>query len=237
MKIDDEGLKSLYQAFLKSRTPSSRTDCPSFEDILDLIDEEPERRRREDLIVHISQCALCAEEFDFLRAIRKQESLLVRGIERLSADTSAIPKPKIGSFAMRLIWRYATVLVGICLAFGLLKLARDHVPGTRPSGIGQRGAEAASIKLIKPKRMAAPPNLLTFRWEASFDVDVFQLEIFDEALFPVVSVPDLKVREYRLPEFFARQIPRRGSWSWMVTALTRNGVRISSPLQRFSRDD
>lgn len=237
MKIGDEELKSIYQAYLKSRNPQSRSGCPSFEDILGLIDRKPSRRRKEGLIVHISHCAPCAEEFDFLRAIRKQESLLVHEIERLSRERTAKPRSKVSFFGMRFVWRYAPILIGICLVFGIYKLTRNLSPGADLTGIGQRGAQTASIKLIKPKRMSTPPYLWVFRWEDAIDAEAYRLEIFDEGLFPIINVPGLKVREFRLPEPLAKKIPSTGRWSWMVTTQTRNGVRISSPLQPFSLGD
>jgi len=237
MKIGDEELKSIYQAYLKSRNPTSRSGCPSFDDILDLIDREPSKRRKEGLIVHLSQCAPCAEEFDFLREIRKQESLLAHEIERLSRERTAKPRSKVSLFGMRFVWRYAPILIGICLVFGIYQLARYFSPGADFTGIGQRGAQTASIKLIKPKRMSTPPYLWVFRWEDAIDAEAYWLEIFDEGLFPIINVPGIKVREFRLPEPLAKKIPSTGRWSWMVTVQTRNGVRVSSPLQPFSMGD
>jgi hypothetical protein len=237
MKIDDEALKSFYHSYLENHKPDSRNGCPSFEEILGLIDNDVGRRRRESLIAHIFQCASCAEEFDILRQIRKQEAELVLGIEELSPSESVRPGRRARFFKMGFIWRYATILAGICLVFGLFSFIRNRGESVRPGEAGQRGGISAAITLLPPKRSAAPPHLWMFRWEASFPAESYQLDILDAALFPLVSVPNLKAKEYRLSEPLARKVPRDGRWFWMITALTSEGIKICSPLQRISGNE
>lgn len=237
MKIDDEDLRNLFREYLRDRIPISRINCPPFEKFIDLIDGHCENVQKEDLIVHIAQCGPCAEEFILLRAIRKQESDLVHEIEETSPKTPSKIRPRTGFYSMPGFLRYASIIIGICTFFGLGIFGRFRFAGARAHRNEIRGSNAISLNLEKPRRTLTPPHLLTFRWEGSSNFISYRLEIFDEALFPIVTMPDLIAQEYSLPELISKNIPQAGSWSWMVTARFRNGEEISSNLQRLSLND
>jgi hypothetical protein len=180
---------------------------------------------------------MCAEEFGLLRDIRRQETDLIAGIESVARASSRKGEPNGTRSRGPLVWTFAAALAGLLMIIGLGWLRRDSAPTIAGQGGQQRGPDIAVPILLKPERMSDSPYSWTFKWKDARNPESYRLEIFDEALFPVWTVADIKAREYRLPEDFSGRMPRTGSWFWTVTARYPDGSEASAPLRPFGTGD
>lgn len=233
MKIDDDLLKGIYRDYLNTRIPSTRRNCPAFDDLIHLVDQEKTVRSKDDLLEHIFSCRPCADEFNFLREIRSQESILVDGIRRIKETPSISSRSMKRILSYTGIWKYAAMLIGLLVIFSITRYQNEPAStASFRSGPGHR-INNILVVLLEPQKSEVTPFTWTLRWADSTNSLSYKLEIYDEALFPVHTVTDLKECNYTLPESFASTYVQNGSWFWSITTRLPSGEEIATSLHRF----
>lgn len=237
MKIDDELLKKAYDEYLNTRIPSSRQNCPDFDALTRLSDQYKLGCFKEDIIEHIFRCRPCADEFMFIKEVRRQQSILIDGIQQITEAAPPKSTLKMRTFNFYGMWKPATIGIGILFVFLFI-----WYRGFRSTTVSFRSAIAEEehgvpIRLFKPLRSQNAPFRLILRWTDTRPNSFYKLEIFDEALFPTLSVTNLRKHEFIIPEALARRMIQGGSWFWAITSYSSNGKEFSSSLHRIRLDD
>jgi len=241
MKIKHKDLQNIYKTYLLEKTPSSRKNCPSPEDILDFLRKKLSKNKTTKLLNHITNCYYCAQELEYAKNILKYESKLNEEISqmiqsfqkkegtlqeihhwkfRIKNWLRLFAMPKRLKYAM--IFAGATVLLFIITAF-LLKSSRTT---------DYRSTGTSQIQLSKPIYNTVQ-SLLTFRWSSIHESDYYILELFDETLYPVWKSEGLSENQLTLPRDISQKLQKNKPYFWMVTAFLPNGQKIESSLKEF----
>jgi hypothetical protein len=230
MKIDHDQLRLLYQRHVASGRPPDRHHCPSSWAMAGAFDTSLSIRMKRRIADHISDCRYCREEFQML--LEAQRAGLSTGKDEERADlntTSTRPTRMNWHYAFPRFWRYASVLIGLCLAissvfFIIQQDSRSGVPR----------ANVAALQLMSPKAdqiLTFPP---VFRWQKSPACRTYILEIFDELMLPFWSSGEIEYSEVSLPLEVSRRLVPGKSYFWMVTGFTPDLETKESSLSRFT---
>src|SRR5512136_1306561 len=93
MKVDEQGLRRLFQEHIKAQVPSSRLKCPSLDRLVCFLEGRLSKRAKYAVIDHVTSCASCYQEFIFLSQVRKYEERLTRQISGAPPATSSRLSP------------------------------------------------------------------------------------------------------------------------------------------------
>jgi len=241
MRIDSDDLKALYQAHVRSKTPSSLKDCPSPKKMMRLLRSKSSAKEATQIVDHISRCSSCFCEFEFLVDVLRKEKEFIREVEQLARSREARPgrnpdcrtifglrmgwRPLIS----RLSWRTAFFLAGLVLAgFLVSKLVLFRAPEKYRTG------SSTGFELVQPVEKRIPRSSLVFKWEEVEDSEYYILELFDQALTPIWKSGKINENSALPPEGLARTLETNRSYFWMVTACKTTGEKITSRLEEFS---
>jgi len=227
MKIDDESLKSMYRAHVRSNVPDSRDECPSAERMAGLLRGRASRKESTRLVDHISRCHYCAREFEFLVEARRSEKDLIQGVDQwLGRKERGGLRPPLFS---RLSWGLASMAAGIVLV-GLFFFLKFLI---FPAPEAYRADSQAIIELLEPIEVRISRSSLTFRWRPLPDAEYYVLEIFDEALAPVWESEKITVSQAAPPREISATLTSGRTYFWLVTAHFPEGEKIHSSLVEF----
>jgi hypothetical protein len=226
MVVDDEGLKSIYRAYVHSNTPASREKCPPTECMIRLLRGRGSKREKTRLVDHISRCGYCAEEFEFLVEARRSENELIQGVGRwLGRKERERLRPPLFS---RFSWGLASLVAAFAVAgVLLLKFVILPVPET------YRADSHATIELLEPVDIRVSRPNLVFRWRTLPAAEYYVLGIFDETLAPVWESARLTADQAALPREIIRKLGAGKTYFWLVTAHLPGREQVHSSLAEF----
>jgi hypothetical protein len=243
MKINNDDLRNIYQAYIRDRIPASREDCPSAEEIQASFMASASRRRKAKIIRHISGCADCAQEFKFFLRIFREEQRLVSGINRTypRADQRIVPGKKLPNsvisswprvFSLYLSLKSALVPLSVSILIALVTLAANKIFISRK--VDERGRLPNLVQLLEPLHKKAALAPLVFKWKGTRNAHSFVLEIFDETLLPLWKSPRIIETSCRLPSEISQRLQPNKTYFWMITAFLADGAAVESSLEDFS---
>ncbi len=229
MKIDDDGLKTLYRGYVDSQTPVSRDDCPSAEQLVQALRGTGPKKERARVVDHVSRCGECAREFEFGLETVRAESTLIREI---GGQDEPEPTGRRRPFYLGLSWGLASLLVAVCAAGVLFwKLAIS------PARETYRANARTRLELIQPGQDPVRLASLVFRWQPVSDVKYYVVEIYDEALAPLWKSEPVVGNLAALAESLKERLVSGRKYFWMVSAHFAQGDALPSPLREFSLKD
>jgi hypothetical protein len=241
MEMDEQRLKDIYQAGVRSAAPASRKDCPSPETMLKLLRSRLFGKKAARAIDHISRCGYCAGEFAFLLETIRHEKQFIEQAEqslapvRLIQTKASVPQESKAFFrrwrpvVRRLSWSPISLLAGLAvtgLAVAAFLVLRS--PETYRSGGG------TGLRLVQPVNREVSGSPLVFRWKAVAGSEYYALELFDKALNSIWKTDKVKTNEVVLPEETVRKLAPNSVYFWMVTAHFPDGEKRLSRLEKFT---
>lgn len=248
MKIDGDELRRLYRSAADAGKPGSRRTCPSPDQIIELLEGTLSARERIRLADHLAGCALCCEEYLFLRDLRLPTDELVAELEtwargRGSAQGRAPERPPRGDGAVPVIrpekkrrdprpWRFVFGTAATALTVALLIV---FVPRLKKLWQGEsRMSPARGIELISPRNGARISRQAAFfRWKPIARAEHYVLEIFDEALAPVWKSPEIRTNVYSFTHGLPRELSPLKAYYWVVTGFLPDESRVESGVGSF----
>ncbi len=231
LKIDENGLRNLYQAGVACKERISRNDCPSPKTLMRLLRSKLSSRKATKIIDHLSGCAECASEFQFLLQVLRHERTLIQDLGKLMAKGKEVPdseKAKLRLFP-RLSRSTALAIAGsITLVVFISIFVISRAPERYRSG------STATIELLRPSHERISLSSLVFEWKAAGGVDHYSLELLDETLLSLwESGPILQTR-FVLPAEATLKLRDGQSYFWTITAHLQNGENTKSALGQFT---
>jgi len=231
MKIDNEGLQRIYQAYVAGKGRESRESCPSPDCLRRSFDSISSQAEKDAIVDHLSQCHSCAQEFDFLRQLSDRERELAKTLENIRGSQHRgrfILRKVLSAVFPRFEKRYAIVLLlGIGMIAGVLMLRH---------GLGHnngRGKTPPPLWLIQPLGRVPGASPLIFKWEPLPEPATYVIDLYDEALNQIWEGPKLMVSASALPASAMRTLARNKTYYWTVTAYDQNGNKRESELRPF----
>ncbi len=219
MTIDKSDLKDVYRSYLGAHQQNKRHNCPSSKDIAASFESSAPIRLKKKIVDHLSECALCYEEF--LLLLKHQE--VHWEDPQLSRQRNVLRKgPWYGPS-----WQGIAVIVSltfILTTFFLIKHT-DNPP--------TRQVEMTGVSLITPEKDSILSMPFLFKWQSKGDNDYFILNLYEETLKPIWTSMDIKKNFVSLPtEVVTKLVPGR-FYYWMITSYFRGEVSGESKLGRF----
>jgi len=229
MKIDADGLKSLYRGYVESQTPVSREDCPSVEQLVGTLRGGGSKKEKARVVDHLTRCGECAREFGFALETVRAESALIRELGgRGEPESAGRRRP----FYLGFSWGLASLLVAVCAAGVLFwRLALSPARDT------YRAGAAARLELIQPGQDPVRLGSLVFRWKPAGDVQYYVVEVYDEALAPLWKSEPVAGNLAAIPESLKEKLASGRKYFWTVTAHFARGDTLASPLRPFNLKD
>lgn len=241
MKLTHKELQLVFQRSIFEAASASRKRCPSLKAITSLCVKRdwPEKKRMK-LLAHIVECGSCAEEIQFiLKALQREQEFtgdISRLIRSLNDESSLIEaarknvwsaKKKQAAFFRTPLWRYASIGAGVIIIFSalisLLSIKRKEY----------RSGHFNQIQLIEPVQKKYSKSSLVFKWKEVERAEYYQLEIFDETLYPLWESQKIFNTSTHLPGEIAENLNTGKRFFWMVTAFIEDGKKIESRLEQF----
>lgn len=246
MKINHKDLQRLYKDFIRENIPGSRKSCPPLKEIIDSFKSELSEKRKTKIVDHTTHCCYCAQEFEFILQILRDELNLNEEIgkllrageartvtERKDGKTDNYPKKKKKLFFPILSWKYASLLIGVVIVIYAFFLIFHNIEEDRE----KRGEKLGQINLIEPINAKYSKSLLVFKWSEFEDSEYYLLEIFDETLYPIWKSDIIFKNDYSLPNETAKKLTKNRTYFWMITAFSSDGEKIESGIEKFTLID
>jgi hypothetical protein len=231
MTIDDKDLRGLYQSHVAEESPMTREDCPSIDQLLKSFGADCSRETKDGIVDHISHCALCAKEFDFIRRLRTQEKALTEDLEKMQAASEAKARNDEKArrpFFRRLAWKYAPILaVVIAIIGGVIFFRQGRDMRT------ERGKQLLPLSLIQPLGRTTESLPLVFKWQGIKSGEFYTVEIYDESLKLIWESPKAAAIELALPPPVQTQLILSKTYFWSVTAFGRGAKVGESEVRPF----
>jgi hypothetical protein len=224
MKIDTAGLKSLFQAQVRSKPSRLREDCPGPEKIVRLLRSEVSRRKATKIIDHISRCSDCAGELELLLGIFRQEETF---IQETKAWLAGQKTPGRRVFSPCFSWRTASILAGsVLIVLAVLATVVLRLPER------YRAGPLAKVVLLQPVGEKMARSSLAFRWQAIPGSEYYIIELFDEGLQPIWKSDKISQNRFIPPSDLVNRLSAKKPYFWMVTAFA-GGEKTASSLEEF----
>jgi hypothetical protein len=229
MRIDRDSLRDLFQGYVDSKRPPCRRNCPPSTAMAGSFEPSASVRDKKRIIDHISACSYCRDEFMLLVELRRAEA------EPLAEEGEALPselRPKItkGKGPRHpLLWQYASVLIGLGLAFTsfIVLVQRKELSEIRRTSGG-------GILTLAPEIDQALSGPIVFRWLADPDAEYYVMELFDRALLPVWVSEKIHGTQMSIPPEVRSRLEYGQAYFWMISAYAQEAVIKESRLARFS---
>jgi len=241
MKINNEDLRKLYKAHIMENIPHSRKSCPPSKEIMSFFRPKASEKQRSKIIDHITKCSSCAQEFEFMLQIQREETKLIEGIGKLlqSKENIAAIKKRVDKkinhsnegrrlFFPRFAWKYALVMAGVAIIISTFLVFQNK--GKRE----HRGPGLSQVGLIEPINGKYSKSLLVFKWSEFKDSEYYIIELFDESLFQIWKSNKISKNQAALPAEVAKNLNTNKRYFWMVTALLPDGQKIESEIEEFT---
>jgi hypothetical protein len=226
MGMSDSEVPRIYRSYVAGKIRASRRDCPPIKDVREAFEGKTRRAAKNRIVDHVSDCAYCAQEFEFIRAVRARERELdegIRGIARLR-------RPPL-LFLSRPIWNYAIGMAMIAVVISGVALFRGH----RPRG-EWRNPSVAIPEALGPSGHIDTPSRLIFRWKPVAGATSYFVEIYDESLQLIWESCPVTTSAALLPEPVKEAFSGDKNYYWSVSALDSEGRIGESRFEVFSID-
>ena len=228
MTLKDEDLRLIFRSYISNRESRARQDCPSLRDLSEFFEPQTRTKKKLKIIDHATNCPACAEEFEFVRELKKYESLIVQNIREVQLKGQSHSTSPCRDHGAGSIWRYATVAAGVLLLIVSFAIISNW---DRP---GETRAVPSVVTLLRPGLRQSVSLPLVFEWNFFEGADSYILEIFEGSLLPVWKSPHVAKSILKMPEDVRYRLVPDRPYFWMITAF-RNGNKLAeSELRRFS---
>lgn len=224
--IDSE-VRRIYRSYVAGKIRASRRECPPMKDLREAFEGRTRRAAKDRIVDHVSDCAYCAQEFEFIRTIRARERELdtrIREIARLRRSPAL--------FLSRPLWNYAA---------GAAVIAAIVISGVFIFKPGRPAVEWRSRSVAIPEGLApsghieASPRLI-FRWKPVAGAASYIIEIYDESLQIIWESPPVTTSAALLPASIKEALSGEKNYYWAVSALDSAGKIGESGFEVFSID-
>jgi hypothetical protein len=240
MKIRLDELRERYVSCITDRTSVNRKNCPSPEEINDCLRGSATKRKKNHLVEHITRCSFCLEEFRFVLEARRQETELIKGIEK----RYGLPSFRNGKFKEKNAeyFRFRRKILPFFvkkmrLTAAITAVVLLAVAGTLYFSLNKkqsfRTPKQQIIKPIHPVNKKVIKTSLLFRWKKQEGAEYYIFELFDETLFPLWKSPKILNNFIQLPPPVADKLSPGSTCFWFVTGFSAQGQKTESPLTPF----
>lgn len=226
METDDSELRRIYRSCVSERIRAGIKDCPPIADVRKAFEAGIPRGIKDRIVDHISNCANCALEFEFIREARPMEKELgsmIRKVSRLRRRRVLfLPRPLQG-------YALGSLMIVVMIA-GVFMLKHDRVRD------GGRSRSTTIPESISPSGHvdALPP--LIFMWKPVLRAVSYVVEVYDESLRPVWESPPVSTTAAILPDPIRDALSGGKNYYWLVQAFDSDGKIGESGFEAFFFD-
>ncbi len=231
MKINHNELKTIYRDYLEENKPKQRNNCPSADDILNLVRSKLSIRQKKQLLSHIQECLSCSKEVKILIGILQEEKNFIKKINDLQYKNKLRKKSKKSSFLpSHLTGKSISVpvialMLLFVLSFSLFLIFNEP---------NYRGNNKAGIEITNPKKkIIIYENTIHFKWNAVPGTESYKAVLFDQSLFPIWESDELTTNSVILPPESQKNMTDRAIYFLLVTGSKKSGEKIESQLKEF----
>lgn len=228
MTLKDEDLRRLYRSYVGIRADANRKRCPSIKDLYDFFETRTRTSKKLKIVDHVTNCAACAEEFEFLRELQQYQDQITQGAREIRAEESPFAPSTSARNGIVSFGQYASVTVGVLFVVASLVIIVQK--WSRSADVR---AAPSSVLLVQPNQKNPGSRPLVFKWREFKGAEVYILELFDEALLPTWKSPETSTPYLTLPEDVRERLPANRPYFWMVTAYRGGDKLAESELLRF----
>ena len=199
--------------------------CPDAEQLEAYDSKRLDAEARKDIETHVSRCDPCATALRFLAAGAEGQEELPDSVLRRSEEWVATAREertvRRATFP-RWAWVAAAAAAVVAAVLFLPPVERTDMPG----GVGFRTAGGDTVESLLPDG-PLPRHACRLQWSAGPEGSTYRLTVFTEDLKTLVSLEDLGVAEYVVPEQVLDQLDGE-TFVWRVELLAPDaGARIS----------
>ncbi|HCS48527.1 MAG: hypothetical protein A2W03_07325 [Candidatus Aminicenantes bacterium RBG_16_63_16] len=231
MKTNLIQMSEFLHSSLAERRVEPAAGCPSPNDLVKLVIQGLSKSSRAKIMMHVSNCASCAQEVKSILRLSGEIDKLTGKVEAIQGcpQPEALGEPR---HVARLLNRRAAVaalagLAGVAfITLAVIKLADRPI---------LRGAAGPQIRLLSPKQVVLPSvSEIRFRWKAVPKAKGYIVELFDKSLARIWrsgTIPDTGID---LPAEAQGSVHAGETYFWRVTAVFDEDSERASRLAEFS---
>lgn len=238
MKINEIDLKKAYATYVQGKKPSSRKSCPSIEMMRDSFGARFSRKKKTEIVAHMTNCSSCVREFTLLANLSKPDRRLETEARKLGESIRDCRETRVRGQSEKMhsfpffassFWKYAAVLTMLVIAGSSLFLITRN-----PLGFGERGSGFAVLDVVGPGASTFLSKSPLFKWKEIPEYEYYVLELLDESLAPVWKSSRISKGQYTIPDIIWLQLRKKENYFWTVSAYQADKKRAESKLHHFS---
>lgn len=196
MKLTEHQLREIHQ---KSTNRQRNSDCPSADELYQLVSNSLDSQRRAKIGAHLETCSDCSQEFKMARDLS----------EKLSESATPV------SFWQKPEWRslLAAAAIILALATGILITKRTSITSAPPV---ERGEQSVDFKTqpADGEQLSASPGQL--KWSAIPGVENYRVVLLNYESSVIAESGSLSSTEFSLTEEIRNKLQSGQIYYWRV---------------------
>ena len=234
-----EELKTAYCSYLRTIKSKSGTECPPLRELFSFFGASVSQRRNKRILNHIVSCRSCFEKFEWCLVLSRQIHRTGDEITLLKGDLDPNQNANRNGFRVRFVEPW-TAAFGVGLAFLFFSIL--FIPLTihvhRPLNDTLRGSVVSAWSGFFPSaRATVSKKLLVFRWLPVPSAEYYFVEVFDSTMASIWRSDKAVKPEIAAPRNLQNTMSSFREYFWIVTAFTKNGEFLESPMMVFRSKD
>jgi hypothetical protein len=212
MKLTEHQLKEIHR---KSTNRQRNADCPSGDELYQLVSNTVDSQRRAKIASHLETCSDCSEEFRMARELS----------QNLSKSTLQVP------FWQKAEWRslLAAAVIVLALTAGILVTKRTSITSPPPVERGEPAVAFRTQPAEGEQLNAAPAQL---NWTAIPGVQNYRVVLLNYESSEISNSGWISSTKYSLPEDVRNKLQSGQIYYWRIE-YEKSGEK-KSKLMRFT---
>jgi hypothetical protein len=228
MKYDDDHLRAAFLAGTATQRPRDRQDCPTLESLATSFEPGASKRKKRQIIDHLSKCSFCQEEFEFYHELQQfHYELQIENEEDDHAEASG-SCPKGSHSHIRPLLSYVSLFLGFIIISSVLILLFKNV-----NIFEIERSKPSAVILAYPTSSHHMIEELIFKWKDYPSAQYYVLELFNDSLEPLWTSSPIQGLLIRLPHEMGDEIKPGSHYYWMITAYSGPSKIGESKLTQF----
>jgi hypothetical protein len=229
MKINSDGLKRAYQAYISQGVTGPKKHCPSSKQLKKLLNRHLSQRKTLEIFDHLASCRTCAKDLMFIIEVERFSREVLCSYKCAAKLGKEYVESQRTAGTQLQGWQLSRFYIGLLCVIASLSLLIGQL-----KKLEIVRSAAARISVSQPVQKGNYVSSLLFRWQSDLECDYYVVELFTSSLVPLWKSPELKACQQYLPPEITRGLQVGKTYYWMVTAYRKRRVVAESSLNLFT---
>ncbi len=226
MKKFEKRLQQLSRTDPELKSPVSRENCPSPEDLSFSFEPDCPAEIKRAIINHVFECPACRREFELLRGARQ---FINRLEKRFVPPESGFLKKRLSFFGLALPWwKMASAFLALLAVFSLAYLSFNYFNSRK-----EERKIAATDQIVLYEKVSWPqPATVKLGWKSAGVGLFYRVEVYDQNMYLLWQSPLISENRLELPGPVLDSLKDYQYFFWQLLIYSEENRVLESPVRK-----